>query len=492
MIVHVRTGGSSRLEGVSPDLAEKLSEHYAYPVEGAEWSDAYRAGAWDGRKRLLRRRRGKGGDYTVSVPAGLDGEIWALLEQIGAKPICKSELPGLPGVRWDVDRDWIGPRLRGYQDATIGRTTRRTGPLKLPRSGIWRLPIRAGKTLTAAGLTYELAWRTLFVVTSDLLAEQAAGAFAGAIEPLDLRVYRGGGKAALAEAGEGDVVVATIQALSAVYGARAFERFSRRFGLVFLDECHHLQGTDGAWRDVALALKPLVKIGLSATVGFCDRKRPASIDDVWLRAICGPVLASVEMADLMRAGHLLRPRVQICDVPADTPITGGWSPAVYRDGIVRNEARNEALCREVVDHWAAGRRVFIDCSQIGHARGLRLRLERQIPSPEIALLLGSTPKRDRQEILSGFRAGRPRILIGTILGEGVDLPSLEVVVNAEAGRGETPTIQRLRNLTPDPANPGKHPIVVDFLDRAHPTLREWSEDRIQIYRKAFGGDAVHP
>ena len=72
------------------------------------------------------------------------------------------------------------------------------------------------------------------------------------------------------------------------------------------------------------------------------------------------------------------------------------------------------------------------------------------------------------------------VLVGTVFGEGVDLPEAAAVVNAEGGRSMINTIQRLRNLT---MHTGKsEAVVVDFIDETNGYLAEHSLARLEVYR----------
>jgi superfamily II DNA or RNA helicase len=106
-------------------------------------------------------------------------------------------------------------------------------------------------------------------------------------------------------------------------------------------------------------------------------------------------------------------------------------------------------------------------------------LRRHVGSKYVAAVTGKTTTSLRKKIIAGFRAGAIRVVAGTVLGEGVDIPELDVVINGEGGRGYVPTMQRLRCLTP---HPGKtRGILVDFMDNHHPQLSTSTEERMAIY-----------
>jgi superfamily II DNA or RNA helicase len=69
-----------------------------------------------------------------------------------------------------------------------------------------------------------------------------------------------------------------------------------------------------------------------------------------------------------------------------------------------------------------------------------------------------------------------QVLFGTIVGEGVDMPELAVVINAEGVNSRVAVMRRLRNI---PGSEGKwHAVVIDFADIGQCHLREHASDRL--------------
>jgi len=81
------------------------------------------------------------------------------------------------------------------------------------------------------------------------------------------------------------------------------------------------------------------------------------------------------------------------------------------------------------------------------------------------------------------------IVATTIFDEGVDMPSVNVIVQGTGGKSEVKTIQRTgRGLRKKKGSGGL--IVYDFLDSSK-YLNEHSERRMTIYADVFGADAVN-
>lgn len=457
-----RTGAWDRLSGLEDREAtfRVLRKAFSYRVEGAEFAPAFRGHVWDGRVSLVQRIRGEG----VVFPAGLTPEVLALLRMGGATPEVVDERP--EGEPWGAGVSWQGYVPREYQWAAIRAAARSES------GGLIRVPIRGGKTLIAAAIAAFHRTKTLFVVTSDLLRRQAIASFR--------RDLRGATVTAIGDSewdDSGDVVVATIQSLARHRQERRFHKLSRACGVVFCDEVHHLPNGE-EWRACALALRGRRKYGLSATVEI-DHDTQNQTGAIWLRGICGPTLYAIELDELIQLGFVLAPTVTFLRHGAPRVGGKGWSPNAYTEHVVSCPERNEALAAATVERAQAGRRVLVDVQRVGHARLLASMISRRLPPGTVQVLTGTTKDEVRERTLAGFRSGEVLVIVGTILGEGVDLPELEVVVNAEGGLGFETTVQRLRCLT---FHEGKQPEVIECADTHHDVLAKWTRERLKIYR----------
>lgn len=442
------------------EAARALDKPLSFEVPGAMFAQSVADGFWDGRKRLVKKLRTAGGG--LIFPAGLTGRALSVLQRKRIDATwedARTDGPPLLGVA-----DWHGPELRDYQQAAVDAVVDAHG-------GTIRLPTRAGKTVVAAALIARLGVRSLFLVPSKLLLHQTRRSFEACLPGLGVTTLGDGDKDT-----SGDVVVATVESLAARMGTRAFAAMQRTFGLVIVDECHHQTGDGDKWREAVLAVESPYKVGLSATVGL---ETDSDGQDLWLEGMTGPIVYSVEISDLIDRGFLVRPEVRFRRHGA--PLSKGkWSIKRYGELIVDCEERNATIVREARDLAAQGYRVLIDVSQVRHGKLLAKLLRQDLPTKQVALLVGQTNDADRLAVTQAFREGSIRVLVATIMGEGVDVPEIEVVINAEGGCGEVATKQRLRNLT---LCPGKtQAIVIELVDDHHKLLRDWTLQRLKIYR----------
>lgn len=443
----------SKITGSPAEIAV-LDELTSYPIEGAKFSPAFKAGHWDGREHLLRAAKQFNGHLIpTGVLAGIEPEL-GTVEWVDArrKPVARRAL------------EWCGKQLRSYQHEAIVAALADRG--LFTGRGMWNLPIRSGKTLTAAGLIQLSGLKTLFVVSSIGLLGQTERAFKEAIVDCPVAVLGAG------SIKTDWITVATAQTLLA-RPAQA-KKLLAECDLLIVDEAHHLQGE--AWRTMLLQSDAMYKIGLSATI-FVSRDKDNNTASIWLRACCGPILHRVSMDRLIRLGHLKPPNVLFyrCQHP-DDPRGKDWQ-WVARNLIANSDKRNALIADLAASAMKSGKRVLIDTGRHDQMKNLFVMVNRRGVLCET--IQGNTPIKRRDELVARMAAGEI-CLVGTVLGEGIDIPELEVVINAEGQKSAKAAIQRMRNLT---QLDGKGDVYfIDIADVGTPLLQKHSLERLRLYR----------
>jgi superfamily II DNA or RNA helicase len=442
-----------------------LDDKFSYAVEKPWFVPAYRDGVWDGRIRLHRRQRGSD---NIVVPTGMLGDAIEILRAHAVE--VDVDVPPRTCNLFPLKREgWDGLPLRRYQTAAV-KAAMRAG------RGVLKLPIRSGKTLIAARLIYQLRSRALFVVSSELLMDQALKAFRLYLPKLTIGQF-GAGRHDV----EQDLVVCTVQALSK--GHKLFDDLVARRDVAVYDEAHHaIAGEE--WRKTLLNINAPHKYGLSATV--TDELTPDDREGLWLRAICGPVFYRRSMAEMVEEGWVLRPTVKFVRHGAGQIVKAKGVkkiafPTLYGLGISNCPERNEKIVDCAVQAAKAATPCLVDVGRVTHGRELMKLLKGRLPAKQVALMIGSTKREARRRILKMLRDGTVRVVVSTVMGEGIDIPELEAVVNAEGGKSYVGTLQRFRNLTPCDGR-DKKPVLYDCVDTHHDTFRSWSAERLKIYR----------
>lgn len=443
------------------------------------------AGLWDGYEYLLRPYGGK-----MAVPIGLLDDLRRELKQLGhwtfdivdKRPIA----PELNGFARFVGEELDGDdyrKLRDYQEAAVVAATAGDDPFA--GNGILAMPVRSGKTLVSCKLIEKFQTPTIFVTPNKTLLGQTYKVFSKYLSGVSIGRWGDG----IFE--PGDVTVATIQSL--IKDPIETMRLFRKAGLLIIDEHHH-QGTSGAWRNLLLKCPIRHKIGLTGTPPVVGSNELSDDSAVWMRACTGPILYRVSMQRLIREGILKAPTILFYSIfgtsqrldMGEVDQARRWNE-LYKRGIVQNNIRNRAIAQLAAHSASLGLRVLIDVGKVEHIENISEILDTLGQHHEVSH--GKKSLASREELFSRISSGETLITVGTIFGEGVDVPELEVVINGEGlgspdGNGRVASIQRLRNLT---TCPGKgHAIVVDFMDVFSPTLEKHSDNRLSIYQSIRG------
>ncbi len=444
----------SQVWGDAAELA-RLDAATSYPVEGAKFHPAFKAGHWDGREHLLRKAR-KADVHLIptGVLIGLKDELEGVELEDGRRQ---------PGPE-RCEMAWIGKPLRPYQTNAIGAALKDRG-WETGR-GMWNLPIRSGKTLTAAGLIQKSGLRTLFVVSSKGLLAQTMRSFREALDPCP---------AALLGDGHHDTDWITIATAQTLLARPALARkLMSEVDLLIVDEAHHLEGE--AWRTLILQSDALYKIGLSATI-FVSNAKENNKASIWLRACTGPILYRVSMDRLIKAGYLKAPNVLFYPCHHDPdPRQKEWQ-WVARELVAKSNRRNSIIADVAANSMKNGKRTLVDTGRHDQMKMLFTMINRR--GVKCEMIHGNTSTTRRDELVAEMAAGHI-CLVGTVLGEGIDIPELEVVINAEGQKSATAAIQRMRNLT---MMDGKGEVYfVDIADMGTPILQKHSLERLKLYK----------
>jgi superfamily II DNA or RNA helicase len=245
--------------------------------------------------------------------------------------------------------------------------------------------------------------------------------------------------------------------------------------LVIIDEHHHMEGDQ--WRRVIQDSMAPYKVGLSATV-FLDHEKECELGVIWLHACAGDVLLDISVSDLVEEGYLVKPDIWICPIRDPVfPPNRGWSQRLQKQAIYENEHRNDRIVGFAKQLIQDGRRPVVISNRHSQVFALQDGLENAGLS--VGRIIGQTKRLERESIVEAFRQRQIDVLLGTVFGEGVDIPEIDAVIVAEGGAGVKQTYQRLRCMTPHDTK--ESAVVVDFMDLTHPYFARHSVERLSVY-----------
>lgn len=361
-----------------------------------------------------------------------------------------NRLPALPEVG-----------LRDYQSRAVATLTKVT-------QGTVVIPCGGGKTRVGIGAITRLRTPTLILVHTLDLAEQWRGEL-HALLGIDAGMVGGG------EESPAGVTIGVIQTLVRWPGER-LDTFLRAFGLLVLDEAHHVAAT--TFRELVDRCPARYRLGLTATPEREDGLTPL------LELFLGRPLAVIPHEELVAAGVLALPEIRVVETAFTFPYLRADDYSAMMTALVDDEKRNSLIAEAVIEAARAGHTCLVLSGRVEHCRTLaRLICAAGI---EAAELTGRVSKDRRAELLARARRGELAVLVATSLAdEGLDLPRLSRVFLAYPSRARGRTVQRLGRLMRPHADKAR-PELVDFVDRKVPILRRQHLDRRRLYAEVLG------
>jgi superfamily II DNA or RNA helicase len=330
----------------------------------------------------------------------------------------------------DLAAAWLVPPLRWYQEAALAKW-RGAGC-----RGVVVLPTGAGKTIVAIAAMAKLGVGTLIVVPTRVLLDQWA------------RTLAQYWPQPIGRLGDGDRRIEAITVATYASAVAWAPRLGDRFGLVVVDEAHHV----GAWcpSEIFEMLVAPARLGLTATP-------PLSAA---LAQHVGEVVYSLGVADLVGDG--LAP-FDIVTVPIEL---GAVERARYRELRGRfavrfaafqritggaswhefaRESNRTTSGREVLAAWRAsraliaypeGKRVALRALLAHHAGARTLvftgdnatayTIARELLVMPITCEIG---RPERARMLERFRSGEAPVLVSSqVLDEGLDVPDADLAI----------------------------------------------------------------
>ena len=404
----------------SPELLTEIKPLFSYPVPGAQFSEAFKCGSWDGRKNLMARGRVASGLF-LEMCAELK-EKYRLRVTDHREPPKHKDLPALNNAR-------------SYQTECVDAMNRcQCGGIVLVATG-------AGKTFTTGDYLRQLDGYAVFVVDELTLWRQAK-------EELEKVIGEEIGLIGNGQFAPRRVTVATVQTLHKHRDKAAFRKWAEKLDAAVIDEVHVAINKRHA--DVIAQLKPKVVFGLTATL---ELEKPHV--KLPVTAMCGPVIYRYPIQEGVKEGHLSKGKVIHVlfrdplrgDAPGYHSIANGqqcWIPgwsksAKYRYHVVLNKARNnlvEKLARETVRR---GRFTVVMVERLDHLRVLSQRLR----DVKHKVMSGAQSMEERFCAKSKMDEGKlPLIIANRVFGRGIDISRVGAIIDATGLPGRNSAIQR--------------------------------------------------
>lgn len=389
--------------------------------------------------------------------------------------------------------EWTGPSLRIHQPRAVYK-------MRAHHQGIYVAPTGSGKTVAVIRTLCELQphMAIIQVGRSDLV-DQWIKAITDFTSLSEADVGRIDGK----EWSEGVITVATTQSIrSMIRRGEIDQSWFDQWSFAKLDECHWV--TAETINDTMQRYASRYRGGTSATPAKTGHFKLAT-------AALGPIIHEDDQDELVEAGVILKPHVEIietghdcvfwgdhraikedkfkCDVPGCK--LSGKKEHGHRNNyskvlaeLVRDEKRNQLIAETV---WLRDGVQLVVSNQTTHLNEIKKQMDMLDWDCPIYVLIGGS-KGKNKAMIEEIKAGGDCVILSTVAGEGLDIPKLNVVHLVFPGKNPG-TIKQIIGRGMRTAEGKLGCIIIDYGDKAR-VFRGQLRKRIQQVYVKMGLEVV--
>lgn len=442
---------TTQLRTDNPEILKELSNKYSFPVPGYQYSPAYRARRWDGKKRYF----GGSGKFRT----GLLPRILNDLKSIGVK-----------NIDWEGKPEYHEPfvpsvdkfEYREYQEKAIYEC------LKKQRA-IISSPTGSGKTLIMAGCVASLQHENkdlhaVILFREKGILKQTYEFFKKCGIP-NLGINSGEGYE------HGKIMLSTVQSIEKI-----IDTHLNQSTLLMVDEAHQFCKGETTIAAVESFPNATYRLAFTATP---PREGAKDINArMVLEGAFGSVYTTRTADELIKDGSLAKPIIQIIDNPSPSSVDEDSTYLeIYEKYIVNCESRNGMIKKVLSKVYESNEhaKVLILVKNLQHIENLKKII------PNCYTIEGKDDIGSRYDIIQDFITDdKPATIIGTnVMQTGISIDEISHMVNARGLSGEVPTIQGLGRGTRKAKGKSKV-FLYDFYDNIK-YLESHSKQRIKHY-----------
>lgn len=357
--------------------------------------------------------------------------------------------------------------LRPYQQAAIDAINE-----NLPKTNkqVIVLPTGSGKTIVFCHLISQRKnlGKTLILAHREELLTQAKEKLLDIDSTLDVQIEMAEQEAEP----QADVIIASVPTIGRKNSERIKKFDPNHFRTIIIDEAHHSSASTyknvleyfgvlknvNDWRSVATT-EPILLIGVTATPSRADNK---GIDEIF-----DEVVYKYEIIDAIREGYLARIRAYRVDTTTSLENVhtraGDFAQDELADAI-NNKERNDLVVKTYQEQFD-GKQALVFAIDIEHAIALYKAFAEQ--SIFCGFVSGTTDKQERKELLEAFHTKKIQVIVNVgVLTEGVDIPTIDVVIMARPTKSGVLFNQMAgRCMRPHPDKP--YASIIDIVDNTY-------------------------
>ena len=412
-------------------------------------------GRWNGKTSWFLKFYKKTDTCGLKIPRGFTGQLIGMARKQKVNYRIDDQRRSLP----EVDFTFCG-KLKPFQTVAVGEMLKKY-------FGTLEAATGSGKTVIALAVIADRKQPSLIICHTKELQNQwidRIETFLGI--PKNQIGIIGAGKKIIGKR----VTVATVQSLYKCAG-----RVSKHIGHVIVDECHRTPSRTFTQAITVFDCKFM--LGLSATPWRRDGLSKL------INWHVGGIVHEVDKADLIENGHILQVDVKIRETNFDTILNPSTEYSKMLSELTQDQGRNWLIASDVIEEAKTSDGVCLVLSdRKAHCETLYQILTNNYHL-SAALLTGTVPAKQRQDIVNRLNQGKVKVLVATgqLIGEGFDLPEMQTLFLTTPIKFNGRVIQYLgRVLRPAP---GKIKAkVYDYVDSRVGVLRASARARQAVYR----------
>lgn len=333
-----------------------------------------------------------------------------------------------------------------------------------PHDGILSLQTGGGKTVCGLYIASQLKLPTLVLVHSGFLKDQWVERIKAFLPKARIGTVQGD----VMDIEDKDIVVGMLQSIALKeHSPNTF----KQFGLVIVDECHHIASE--AFSQAIPKLTSKYMLGLSATLERKDRLMHV------IHWCLGPLLYQSNTADKVDE----KVRVEVFEFePEDSKFNeiiynnaGVMFSSLMVNKVTEYEPRNKLLIELMKDVYEEkDRQILVLSDRVEHTK----KLFEMLP-PEIQAESGILARGMKPAVRDEFCKSK-RILISTyqLVKEGFDVATLNTLLIATPRPDVDQIVGRI--LRVEKSKRTVHPLILDVVD---PAFRRQFQERLSLYKK---------
>jgi superfamily II DNA or RNA helicase len=388
-------------------------------------------------------------EQEVVIPRGFIGRLLRFCRKKQIEYEFTDQREKLPAVQF---RSHFS--LRDYQNIALEATDKKD-------YGIIVAPPGSGKTIMGLAIIAQKCQPALIVVHRKQLYDQW-------VERIES--FLGIPKHEIGKIAQGQVKISaniTVAMMQSLSKALANRSISSQFGLILMDECHHVPAK--SFRETISQLSTYYLYGLTATP---FRKHN---DEKLLFVHLGDKIAEIK-PDLPE----VRKEVQIIiretslDIPFDSKTD---TPEVLYKMLIHDGLRNRLILQDIEREVTAGKKLVVLTERKEHIDSLNQYLKQ---SYETITLSGDDAATVRKSKWQQLQAGHFQVLIttGQLFGEGTDLHNIDCLILAYPFAFEGKLVQYIGRVQRSEFTP----VIYDYRDRKIAYLEKQFKKRNRHYQ----------